>query len=218
MRLTTVVVIGVVALGSAATTPLWAQHPDLSGQWTFDAAQSDNPRDMLQGRDSTGEAPRGARSGGGYPGMAGGRGGFGGRRGRGGEARGGGGGGGGMSDEQRQRMRQTMQLVFQAPLAFTIAQSDSSVTFASDSGGALELYGDGRKVSRKVEGAGDVEIKGHWQGNDFVVERKVSGGGKVTEDYLRSEDGKHLFVIVKSEGGRGRSIEFRRVYDGAATK
>ena len=160
MRLTTVVVIGVVALGSAATTPLWAQHPDLSGQWTFDAAQSDNPRDMLQGRDSTGEAP----------------------------------------------------------LAFTIAQSDSSVTFASDSGGALELYGDGRKVSRKVEGAGDVEIKGHWQGNDFVVERKVSGGGKVTEDYLRSEDGKHLFVIVKSEGGRGRSIEFRRVYDGAATK
>src|SRR2546426_12059611 len=76
MRLTTVVVIGVVALGSAATTPLWAQHPDLSGQWTFNAAQSDNPRDMLQGRDSTGEAPRGARSGGGYPGMAGGRGGF----------------------------------------------------------------------------------------------------------------------------------------------
>src|SRR5207249_1111467 len=83
------------------------------------------------------------------PGMAGGPGGFGGRRGRGGEARGGGGGGGGMSDEQRQRMRQTMQLVFQAPLAFTIAQSDSSVTFASDRGATLDLYGDGRKVSRK---------------------------------------------------------------------
>ena len=218
MRLTTVVLIGVAALGSAAATPLWAQHPDLSGQWTFNAAQSDNPRDMLQPQDSAVSGSRGGRSGGGYPGMGGGRGGFGGRRGRGGEARGGGGGGGGMSDEQRQRMCQTMQLVFQAPRAFTIAQSDSSVTFASDSGGALELYGDGRKVTQKVEGAGDVEIKGHWQGNDFVVERKVSGGGKVTEDYLRSEDGKHLFVIVKSEGGRGRSIEFRRVYDGAATK
>jgi len=47
-----------------------------------------------------------------------------------------------------------------------------------------------------------------------VVTQKVEGGGKVTEDYLRSQDGKHLFVIVKSEGGRGRSIEFRRVYDG----
>ena len=217
MNMTTgVALIGAALLGGAPATPLVAQQPDLSGRWTFDAAQSDNPRDMLQPQDSAVSGSRGGRSGGGYPGLGGGRGGFGGRRGRGGEARGG--GGGGMSDEQRQRMHQTMQLVFQAPLAFTIAQSDSSVTFASDSGGALELYGDGRKVTQKVEGAGDVEIKGHWQGNDFVVERKVSGGGKVTEDYLRSEDGKHLFVIVKSEGGRGRSIEFRRVYDGAATK
>ena len=70
-------------------------------------------------------------------------------------------------------------------------------------------------MTQKVEGGGDVQITGHWQGNDCVVERKVSGGRKVTEDYLRSQDGKHLFVIVKSESGRGRSVEFRRVYDGA---
>src|SRR6185437_8983855 len=88
-----------------------------------------------------------------------------------------GGAGGGMSDEQRQRMRQTMQLVFDAPPALTIAETDSSVAFAADSGAALLLYSDGRKVTQKVEGGGDVEIKGHWQGNDFVVERKVSGGG-----------------------------------------
>src|SRR6266566_4800944 len=75
---------------------------------------------------------------------------------------------------------------------------------ASAAGGAaLVLYNDGRKVTQKVEGGGDVEIKGRWLGNDFVVERKVSGGGKVTEDYLRSQDGKQLFVIVKFEGGRG---------------
>src|SRR6184192_4746970 len=74
-------------------------------------------------------------------------------------------------------------------------------------------------LQRRPEGhpeGGDIEIKGRWQGNDFVVERKVSGGRKVTEDYLRSQDGKQLYVIVKFEGGRGRSIEFRRVYDGAA--
>ena len=213
MRLTMAVVLFV------AGTPVTAQHPDLSGQWTFNAAQSDNPRDMLQGRDSSGDESRGGRTGGGYPGTGGGgRGGFGGRgsfgRGRGGGSRGG--GGAGMSDEQRQRMHQTMQLAFDAPPALTIAETDSSVAVGSDSGAALVLYNDGRKVAQKVEGGGDVEIKGRWLGNDFVVERKVSGGGKVTEDYLRSQDGKQLFVIVKFEGGRGRSIEFRRVYDGAA--
>ena len=99
-----------------------------------------------------------------------------------------------------------------------IAETDSSVAFASDSGAALLLYSDGRKVTQKVEGGRDVEIKGRWQGNDFVVERKVSGGGKVTEDYLRSQDGKQLYVIVNFEGGRGRSIQFRRVYDGASAQ
>src|SRR6266516_3177890 len=193
MRLTAAVVLLVAA------TPVTAQHPDLSGHWTFNAAQSDNPRDMLQGRDSSGDESRG---------------GFG--RGRGGGSRGG--GGAGMSDEQRQRMHQTMQLAFDAPPALTIAETDSSVAVGSDSGAALVLYNDGRKVTQKVEGGGDVEIKGRWLGNDFVVERKVSGGGKVTEDYLRSQDGKQLFVIVKFEGGRGRSIEFRRVYDGAASQ
>ena len=200
-----------------AATPLLAQQPDLSGHWTFNAAQSDNPRDMLQGRDSTGDQSRGGR-GGGYPGMGGGRGGFSGRGGGGfGRGRGvGERGGGGMSDEQRQRMHQTMQLVFDAPPALMIVETDSSLAFGSDSGAALLLHDDGRKVTQIVDGGGDVEIKGQWQGSDFVVERKVSGGGKVTEDYLRSQDGKQLYVIVKFEGGRGRSLEFRRVYDGAA--
>src|SRR2546427_8365819 len=195
MKLTIAVALVVAAI------PLLAQQPDLSGHWTFNAAQSDNPRDMLQGRDSTGDQSRGGR-GGGYPGMGGGRGGF-------------SGGGGGMSDEQRQRMHQTMQLVFDAPPALMIVETDSSLAFGSDST-ALGLHDDGRKVTQIVDGGGDVEIKGHWQGNDFVVESKVSGGGKVTEDYLRSQDGKQLYVIVKFEGGRGRSLEFRRVYDGAA--
>ena len=200
-----------------AATPLLAQRPDLSGHWTFNAAQSDNPRDMLQGRDSTGDQSRGGR-GGGYPGMGGGRGGFSGRGGGGfGRGRGGGErGGGGMSDEQRQRMHQTMQLVFDAPPALMIVETDSSLAFGSDSGAALVLHDDGRKVTQIVDGGGDVEIKGHWQGSDFVVERKVSGGGKVTEDYLRSQDGKQLFVIVGFEGSGGRSIQFRRVYDPAS--
>src|SRR5438094_9259607 len=101
-----------------AATPLLAQQPDLSGHWTFNAAQSDNPRDMLQGRDSTGDQSRGGR-GGGHPGMGGGRGGFSGRGGGGfGRGRGGGErGGGGRSDAQRPQRRQTVQLVVDPPPA-----------------------------------------------------------------------------------------------------
>ena len=206
-------------LGGASWMRAAAQRPDLSGRWTYSALESDNPRNMMQRRDSAG----GDRPGG-YPGMGGGRGGFGGgqrgfggRRGFRGGRGGGGGGGGGMSDEQRARMRQTMELAFQPPAALTIASTDSTVTLTADSGAALVIYSDGRTLKQPVAGGGDVEIKGRWQGNDFVVKRKVSGGGKVSEDYLRSQDGKQLYVIVSFDGGRGRSIEFRRVYDRAAS-
>jgi len=190
-------VAGGLLLGGTTWMPAAAQRPDLSGRWTYSAAESDNPRNMMQRRDSAG----GDRPGG-YPGMGGGR---------------GGGGGGCMSDLQRARMRQTMELAFQPPTTLTIASNDSTVTFTPDSGAALVIYGDGRKLKQSVEGGGDVEIKGHWQGNDFVVERKVSGGGKVSEDYLRAQDGTQLYVIVSFDGGRGRTIEFRRVYDRAAS-
>jgi hypothetical protein len=122
-----------------------------------------------------------------------------------------------MSDEQRARLRQTMALAFAAPATLTIGESDSTLTVTPDTGAALILYGDGRKVKQAVEGGDDVETKARWQGNDFVVERKVSGGGKVTEDYLKSQDGKQLFVIVSVDPGRGRSFEFRRVYDAVAS-
>jgi len=121
-----------------------------------------------------------------------------------------------MSDEQRARMRQTVQLALNAPATLTIAATDSTMLLTADTGAALLVYSDGRKFKQSVEGGGDVEIKGRWQGYDFVVERKVSGGGKVTEDYLRSQDGKQLYVIVSVEGLR-RSLEFRRVYDVAGS-
>jgi len=147
MKLTTALALAALAPpGGVGWTPAVAQRPDLSGHWTFNATQSDDPRDMLPLRDTAGSGSSGTRGGGRRGGFGGG---FGGRR--------GGFGGGG----------------------------------------------------------GDIELKGHWQGNDFIVERKVSGGGTVTENYLRSQDGKQRFVIVSLDTGRGRSIEFRRVYDAA---
>ncbi len=78
----------------------------------------------------------------------------------------------------------------------------------ADTGAALLVYSDGRKFKQSVEGGETSRSKGRWQGYDFVLERKVSGGGKVTEEYLKSQDGKQLYVIVSVEGlqqfhGRG---------------
>src|SRR2546422_10309398 len=117
---TAVALVGVALLGGAPAVPLVAQQPDLSGRWTFDAAQSDNPRVMLQSQDSAGGESRGSRPGSGYR-RGGGRGGFG--RGR------DGGGRGGMSAAQRQGVRQTMQLVFPAPPAFTVMQTHTHAAF-----------------------------------------------------------------------------------------
>jgi hypothetical protein len=214
---------GLLLAASAALRPAPAQRPDLSGRWSFNVSQSDNPRDRVQPGDSGGDAERGGGRSGGFPRMGGGgggRGGFGGGRGgRGGLGGGRGGyeGRGGMSDDQRQRMRQTLQLAFRAPGTLTIGETDSTVSFTADTAQAFVLRVDGHKLTQKVDSGGDLEIKGHWQGDDFVVERKVSGGGKVTEDYLRSGDGKQLFVIVSVDLGR-RTLDFRRVYDAAGVK
>ena len=63
MRLTTALALaGAAALGAirpgsaqqSAPTPASTQ-PDISGHWTFNASQSDNPRNMMQPRDSGGD-------------------------------------------------------------------------------------------------------------------------------------------------------------------
>src|SRR6266480_66765 len=77
-------------LGGATRLPAAVQRPDLSGHWTYNPAQSDNPRSMMQRRDSVGgDRPGGDRPGG----FGGGRGGYGGVLGGGGGGWGGGGGG-----------------------------------------------------------------------------------------------------------------------------
>src|SRR5437879_11754897 len=110
-------------LGSAIWMPQAAPRPDLSGRWTYNAGQSDNPRSLMQRPDSAGGRPgmegAGGRGAGGG-GFRGGRGGFGGGRG-GLRGRGKGEGGGGDGDEQRPRMRQTTGLAVHPPSAMITA-------------------------------------------------------------------------------------------------
>src|SRR2546421_9944346 len=102
--------------------PVAAQRPDLSGHWTYNTAQSDNPRSMMQQRDSAGGDRGGSPGfggGGGRGGFGGGRGGFGGGRGGGGGVGRGGRGGRGAArtDAQRERVRQRMDRGVRPPAA-----------------------------------------------------------------------------------------------------
>jgi hypothetical protein len=206
----------VSALGHKTTRTVQTQdlRPNYAGRWTYNDSLSDHPRDQL-GADSSGGGEQrrgGGRRGGGSDGgrrgggggMGGGRGGFGGE---------GGGGGGGMDPGQRAAMRMTMELVTSTPIVVDIAQVDTAFTFTADGGAALVLPANGHEIKEKPDGETEVKIKGKWQGVRFTVERKVSSGGTVTEEYVKSSDGKQLYIIVKAEGLRGRTIQFRRIYD-----
>src|SRR5690349_7215520 len=117
MNSMTRVAVGILAIvggiGPARPAPVHAQHPDLSGRWTYNPTQSDNPRDMRQAGDTGGGGGGGGGRHGGY-----------GSRGGGGHGGGhwGGGGGGGMTDEQRARLHETMSLALDAPQVLTLSQ------------------------------------------------------------------------------------------------
>jgi hypothetical protein len=116
-----------------------------------------------------------------------------------------------LTDEQRDRMEQTIELALDAPVSLTILQTPSTIAFAAE-GDTLVLPTDGRKLKQTADGRGDVEVKTSIQGNDLVIQRKVDRGGTVTTEYLRSQDGKQLYMVVAFEGKCGH-FQFRRVYD-----
>ncbi|HTY07062.1 MAG TPA: hypothetical protein VMC86_11125 [Gemmatimonadales bacterium] len=211
---------------TAQTPPHAIPHPDLSGRWKLNLAKSDDPETMLT-FDTTGAVTRpqggggtggGGSGSGGYGGRSGGSGGFGGR-GMGGGRRGGSGGpprGDApppLSESQRQGFRQALRLALNPPSRLAVAQTDSTVTFGGDTA-TVPLHGDGRTVVIPPnDSASEVRITARWLGNAFLVSRQVVGGGRVTEDYLRSADGSQITVIVHFDGGVGRSLDFRLVYD-----
>jgi hypothetical protein len=117
-----------------------------------------------------------------------------------------------MTDAQRQRFRQALHLFLSPVGALHIGETDSTVTFGDDST-ALVLHGDGRILVQPSDSGAEVRITARWLGNAFVVTRQVSGGGRVTEDYLRSPDGQQLTVLVHFDGGSNHSLDFRRLYN-----
>jgi hypothetical protein len=59
----------------------------------------------------------------------------------------------------------------------------------------------------------EMTITARWIGNAFLVSRQVASGGRVTEDYVKAADGTQINVFVHFDGGLGRTLDFRRIYD-----
>jgi len=124
---------------------------------------------------------------------------------------------GGMSQGSRvdpEKMRRTMELAMDPRRNFTIVQSDSSVSFATEWQQPLALRFGGDEIEEEFDW-GKIKISAGWVGYGLVVERDVDGGGKVLERYVLSPDSNQLFVVTRVEMGQsGREpLEFRRVYD-----
>jgi hypothetical protein len=205
-----------------------APHPDITGRWTLRVSESDDPRDMLQlgdtlhgakgGADSTRRGGEGGEGvyGGGRRGGAGGSGGYGGAGGMGGA-----GGYGGrrrmeppkpLTEAERRAMHATLALVLTAPPALALTQTDSNVTFTYDANTSLALSSKGDTLKQNPDSGIEVDVNARWQGNAFVVTRRVVGGGKVTESYIRWPNGTRLIQIVNYDGGPEHYLTFRRVY------
>jgi hypothetical protein len=190
---------------AAFLTPaaLTAQAQRPRGEWRLDAAHSDTlparyarslPRDSI----FSGERP--AREGGrGEPGEShyGG-----GRRYR------------GAGSDDLARMRQTVDLVRTAPERLRISPDARTLTLIDSAGAEVVWPIDGKKVSETLAGGATVERRVRWKGDALVIERKVSGGGKVIETFRLGLGGTRLLVFVEVDG-LFQPLEFRRLYESA---
>jgi hypothetical protein len=99
------------------------------------------------------------------------------------------------------------------PVAFRISEDDSTLTVSGVDGRRRVIFLDGRTITQRVEGLGNVRITAFWKGQKLVVERQLESGPRVIESYGLTEDGRQLAVTIRIEAAR--SFEFLRVFDAA---
>lgn len=190
------------ARGAAPDSPA---TPTLAGVWTLDVAKSDKAEEKMA-------AARRA-AGGGRRGMGGGmRGGGPGGMGRGGPPRGP--GEGPPEGERRERPNDPeMRLMMRPPASMLIEQTDSTVV----------LFEQGLPIEVLVLGlpqdkAGTVEptalhIVASWSGNRLLTLREDARGGRATQQFALSADGRSLTLTLRREPrDDAPPIEIRREY------
>jgi hypothetical protein len=52
-----------------------------------------------------------------------------------------------------------------------------------------------------------------WKGQTLTSERAMSRGGKLTQEFSLSKDGKTLVIVTRRESQNRPAMELKRVYD-----
>jgi hypothetical protein len=208
MRVPIVVVLSAAlcACGSRGNSSDPTPRPSLAGSWVLNAEESEEPVEQLAD----------GRGGGGGRTPAGGRGrtGGGGRGGMGGGGRGGMGRGddtGGMQERAAQ-IRAVIQSLTEGRRRIALKQSDSTVLLTYGDGTPIESLTDGKEREKAVGGMGRIKVKAEWQDGWLIVERKLEGGIKVREEFMRAPDSPRL-ITTTIITGLPRDLKFRSVYD-----
>jgi len=92
--------------------------------------------------------------------------------------------------------------------AFTIAQTDSSVTVTNEDGFSYTVYLDGRKTTLPLDDSVSVEAQAKWDDGALVIEYRPTGGGKLTERYYLADSRRYLRLEVAVE----HKVMFRRFW------
>ena len=210
---------GVVAiLAIVVTLPVHAAEPDsggpptLAGVWTLDVEKSDSAQEKMEAMRRAGG--RGSRGGMGGGMRGGGRrgGGMPGGMGRGGPPRGPGEGPG--EGETRERPGDPEhRLMMRPPASILIEQTDSTVVLF-EQGLPIEVLVIGLPQDR----AGAVEpgaphITASWSAGRLLTLREDDRGGRGTQQFALSADGKSFTLTLRREPRDGATtLELKRVY------
>jgi hypothetical protein len=182
--------------------------PNLSGAWTLNKDDSDDPREKMQQAGNSGGQRRGGWSagggmgGGGWGGMGGGR--------RGGGA-GGGRGQGSSSDGERDGMMNDLSHI-------TIEQTATSAKVADESGRVLAVYSseDSSRANSPSSSSNSESAPpmAQWKDAQLVVVTPGRREGSTTRTFELSPDGKQLYVTTKIQNPRFKNpVTIRFVYD-----
>lgn len=193
--------VAVLALAAALILPFhlaaWVTAPagvapplPVVGAWTLNRNLSSAP-------------PEPGSGGGGRP--AGGRGRF-------------GGGTSQPSDTDRLRRQATLRRMREAPERLTITYDGRTVAFADGDGRTWKATTDGKKQTI-LTGEGEIDLKARVDGEQLIVEEKISGKATLIYTYAAVTDAgvRRLSIRVALEGNTGSrgTPELTRVYDAA---